>query len=368
MKRILSLLTLIVILISCTPKDEYVIKGTVSGKNLDGIVITLYDYDGNQMVKIDTAIVKNNKFEFKGKQEDPIVYYALSDAQDVFGDIAMGVPVLVKNGKITMDIKDNEVRIGGNNENNSYQAYVDLQRPVIKKLSELREQADDADEEGILALQTEYSALMEEARVNTVNYVFDNINNPLGEQIFTSSYQLFTKDQIKDVLSLANESFASHPLVVEIMSQLEPKGKLKQGTDFMDFTLPDTNGKNVSLSDYVGKGKYVLVDFWASWCRPCLMELPDLVDLYKELKEHNFEIVGVSLDQDKESWINCIKEYNITWPQLSDLKGSNSAAKPYDVTAIPYTVLIGPDGKIIADNLRGEQLEEVIYQAMNILR
>ena len=122
-----------------------------------------------------------------------------------------------------------------------------------------------------------------------------------------------------------------------------------------DIQLPDTNGKMRKLSDYVGKGKYVLIDFWASWCGPCRREMPNVKKLYDAYKSKGFDIVGLSLDQDKAAWLAAIKKLDLPWHHLSDLKYWDSlAASTYGINSIPATLLIGPDGKVIASGLDAE--------------
>ena len=125
-------------------------------------------------------------------------------------------------------------------------------------------------------------------------------------------------------------------------------------------------GKTVKLSDYVGKGKVVLVDFWASWCGPCRREMPNLVEAYAKYKNKNFEIVGVSLDQSADAWKEAIKKLNITWPQMSDLKGwQNEGAQLYAVNSIPHTMLVDADGTILARGLHGEKLQTKLEEVLN---
>lgn len=152
--------------------------------------------------------------------------------------------------------------------------------------------------------------------------------------------------------------------VADVKTALEKAMRLSVGTVAPDFSQNKPDGTALKLSSL--RGKYVLIDFWASWCGPCRRENPNVVRLYNQYKDKGFEILGVSLDQARDRWLQAIEQDQLTWPHVSDLKGwANEVAKLYEVSSIPKTILLDPQGKIVAKDLRGPSLERMLAQLLD---
>jgi peroxiredoxin len=319
---------------SCGPHTGYTIHGELADTNGLKVVLRKITADADEPVTLDSCVIKKGKFKMKGTLEYP-EYCEL-----YVGDHG---PLLLILGNtelhIDIDLKNiQNSKVTGSNETDLLVAY----NEKIAQMDTMRQQRI----EYMKQFASEHPNSMVTALVVNNNLVYHSEPEEL--------------DTYADGFDQTN---SKSPWVQSIREKTAVAKRLSIGQPFVDIKLPAPDGNEITLSDYAGKDKYVLINFWASWCKPCRIANSHLVELYKKYQDKGFEMVGISLDRNKAEWVKAIEADGLTWPQMSDLKfWQSEGAKRYLINTIPYTVLLDKDGKILAKGLQHDELEKKLAE------
>ena len=348
------------LMLAVLPTEAQKLKYSIDGISKEnGKTVVLRDRRTNQIV--DSAIVAKGKFSMRGNAEKD-AYMGVSVKN------AMWSVMLFNDGTpVTINLNDSTLK--GSPMNERLTRYdIEINAPYgnfmqkVQSMSEEERKAKELELTGGLMI-----AMMK--MMAGIETVFKEERETLIPVAFFSEYQSYFGQEKLDSVLATKPAWASHPIVKSQMDilayqkSLEEKKQAIVGQQFIDLEEADPEGKMHKLSEYVGKGKWVLVDFWASWCGPCKAEMPNVVDAYEKYHDKGFDIVGLSFDNKKEPWVKDIAELKMPWTHLSDLKGWNTvAAEVYGVNSIPDNLLIDPQGKIVARGLRAQALQDKLKE------
>lgn len=357
--------------------QTFTIKGKIGSYNKPAEVYLAYRLGANK--QIDSAQITNGSFQFTGKILNPTGASLLLDhtgAGIAHPDSAADVlPLYIEPGQINITGTDSAAtaKITGSKINDDNQKLTAMLSPIMSKAKDLAEEQKTASPaqrnsaEYQNQMEQRYKELQMEQKAALKLFIQQNPDSYLSLlALYSVGGPSPDPEELDSLYAGLSPAIKATEQAKMFKTSLDGLRKTAVGAVAPDFTENDVNGKPVKLSSF--RGKYVLLDFWASWCPPCRQENPNVVKAYNRFKEKNFTILSVSLDKagDKAAWEAAIKNDGLTWTQVSDLKfWDNSAAVLYQVTSIPSNFLIDPSGKIIARDLRGQDLENTLEAVLS---
>jgi peroxiredoxin len=356
MKKTLFSIFLAAAFLSCGSKS-YTLEGTVQSAALNGITINIRTFDGENWTNANEVVVENQRFILKGVVKEPLM--AMLSFNDAGKQLRGNKAFILENATIKFNIdEDMTITMSGSRDNDLLQSFDDDLAVIIPQ-----EFIDSIQNNLIteLELQWRIQEYSDKRTALITDFSTKNVNTLPGTFVFMNNSHALPVENRIAILDLMNENTKKNPRVQSIARQVEAEQRIATGNQYIDFTLPTPTGEMLSLSDFVENHDYVLIQFWASWCGPCIRSLPELKEFYAAHDRTKLEIFAVSLDNDKAAWENAINRHQIPWVQVSDLKGWGSeAGQLYAVSSIPCKILIDRNGTVVGRNLSISEMEELM--------
>jgi len=364
MKRTYIFLLAIIIL-GCSDhisKNNFSLNLNITGELEQKIYLS--KRDAGKWVNIDSSSVVTGEIVLNGHIKDPEMLY-LRSGQNLTN-------IFIEAGKITFTAHADSIK-KGTTSGSKAQAELDSFNESISLITEqldtlynqYREAVKNDDGVRLEELSELIDTKDDERLVRTIDYAYSNNKSIVSAYLIMTNNYYLELAELNAITSNFDNSIKQTKYVKLLLDRINNLNKVSVGSSFTDFTLNDTTGNPIALSSLISEN-YLLIDFWASWCGPCRRENPNIVAVYNDYNTKGFDIIGVSLDTDKNNWIKAIEKDSLTWSHVSDLQGWNSVAgKLYAVNAIPHSVILNENGTIVAKNLRGEELRDKIAELLD---
>lgn len=362
MRKIGLIVVLLLVLVACDTVAENTYKVTVNAAGAeDGKLVYLQKPEtGLPPSVIDTLEIKDGSLEFTGTTESPELHYLLFDGNRGI------LPVILEEGNITITAHIdslNTSKIEGTPSNDDFTSFIDGTKSIREKMASIQKQGMEAQQKGdtitMNTLTETFKEVQQEAREYEQNFVKSHTDSYISLMVLQQMANSPNADKAAELFQELSEELKNTDIGKTLAKQFESVKSLSVGAVAPDFSAPTPEGDTISLKSSLGK--VTILDFWAAWCKPCRVENPNLVKLYKEYHDKGLNVVGVSLDRKAEDWVKAIEEDQLPWHHMSNLKfWQDPIAQLYNIRSIPATYILDAEGKIIAKDLRGEELYDKI--------
>lgn len=324
---------------SFSPSNDYTVEMNTSALN-EGMTVYLVDYDDNE-TKLDSAVVVDGKASFDGKIDEARFVRVVIDGK-------RKAMFILEPGTIVVDSLG---KASGSSLNDAFEKF-NVQSDSLRKeyMNVSKDTANNAQAEAIVKAYNELDSITQA----------ENQGNPIGYFLFIQKAYTYQPAKLDSALA-ADTALLKYKRVQKLVEGFKRKQATSAGNKFTDFEIT-YNGNSQRLSDYVGHGNYVIVDFWASWCGPCMREAKNLKKIYEKWNGKGLEIVGVAVWDEPKNTEDAIEKEKLVWKHI--INGQNIPTDLYGINGIPCIVVIDPEGMIIARDVRGEELQKLIDEKL----